>query len=200
MTERSWKSRLKSIQSDISSALLPVGAFCQDLWRRSRLSEDWSGTGETLGVYWRVYGGRRALIRSPALIFSVFASLLCYPLWWSERSSALVLSVVPNLLGFSIGAMAVVLAFPTTTVFNIITEDGREDSYYLDLVTKFVHFVFVQVSALMFALFAMASSFFLFSYLALLGLFYAVATGAMTAIALFEVAIFYNSSQSNPED
>lgn len=96
--------------------------------------------------------------------------------------------------------MAVVLAFPTTTVFNIITEDGREDSYYLDLVTKFVHFVFVQVSALMFALFAMASSFFLFSYLALLGLFYAVATGAMTAIALFEVAIFYNSSQSNPED
>ncbi|MHC2400302.1 hypothetical protein ACVMGC_004846 [Bradyrhizobium barranii subsp. barranii] len=52
----------------------------------------------------------------------------------------------------------------------------------------------------MFALFAMASSFFLFSYLALLGLFYAVATGAMTAIALFEVAIFYNSSQSNPED
>jgi hypothetical protein len=127
--------------------------------------------------------------------------LLCFPQWWSDRLAApLVLSVVPNLLGFSIGAMAVVLAFPTTTVFKIITEGGREDSYYLDLVTKFVHFVFVQVSALIFALFASASSFFLFSYLALLGLFYAIGTGAMTAIALFEVAIFYNSSQSGSED
>jgi hypothetical protein len=106
---------------------------------------------------------------------------------------------VPNLLGFSIGAMAVVLAFPTTTVFKIITEDGRDDSYYLDLVAKFAHFVFVQVSALVFALIATAFPFFLFSYLALLALFYAAATAAMTAIALFEVAIFYNNSQA-PEE
>ncbi|MGJ5065507.1 hypothetical protein [Bradyrhizobium oligotrophicum] len=96
--------------------------------------------------------------------------------------------------------MAVVLAFPTTSVFKIITEEGREDSYYLDLVAKFVHFVLVQVSALLFALFATAFSLFLFSYLALLCLFYSVGSGVMTALALFEVAIFYNSSQSNPED
>ncbi|MCK1541594.1 hypothetical protein IVB12_06260 [Bradyrhizobium sp. 179] len=107
---------------------------------------------------------------------------------------------MPNLLGFSIGAMAVVLAFPTTSVFKIITENGREDSYYLDLVAKFVHFVLVQVSALVFALFATASSFFLFSYFALLGLFYAAGTGVMTAIALFEVAIFYNASQAHDDD
>jgi hypothetical protein len=96
--------------------------------------------------------------------------------------------------------MAVVLAFPTTAVFKIITEGGREDSYYLDLVAKFVHFVIVQVSALLFALVATAFSFFLFSYLALLCLFYAIGTGIMTAIALFEVAIFYNSSQSDEDE
>lgn len=91
--------------------------------------------------------------------------------------------------------MAVVLAFPTTKIFEIITEGGREDSYYLDLITKFVHFVFVQISALMLALFASAFPFFLFSYFALLFLFYSIASGAMTAIALFDVAVFYNKSQ-----
>jgi hypothetical protein len=92
--------------------------------------------------------------------------------------------------------MAVVLPFPTTTVFEIITEEGREDSYYLDLVAKFAHFVFVQVSALVCALIATAFPFFLFSFLTLSALFYAIGTGAMTALALFEVAVFYNKSQS----
>jgi hypothetical protein len=105
-------------------------------------------------------------------------------------------SIVPNLLGFSIGAMAVVLAFPTTTIFKIIAEEGREDSYYMDLVAKFAHFVFVQVFALIVALIATAFPLFVFSFLALLALFYAIGTGAMTALALFEVAIFYNKSQS----
>jgi hypothetical protein len=151
-------------------------------------------------VYWRIYGGSRSLFRSPAFLLSVLCSTICYPLWVGNLSAPMVLSVVPNLLGFSIGAMAVVLAFPTTTVFEIITEGGREDSYYLDLITKFVHFVFVQVLALFSALFASAFSFFVFSYLALLFLFYAIATGVMTALALFEVAIYYNSSQSLPVD
>lgn len=92
--------------------------------------------------------------------------------------------------------MAVVLAFPTTAIFEIIAEEGREDSYYLDLVAKFVHFVFIQVTALVSALLASAFPFFGFSYLALLGLIYSIATAAMTALALFEVGLFYNKSQS----
>src|ERR1700730_6861274 len=82
-------------------------------------------TGETLLIYWNVYGRSRALYRSPAFLFSIIASIVCFPIWVRNSSSGLVFSIVPNLLGFSIGAMAVVLAFPTTTVFKIITEDGR---------------------------------------------------------------------------
>ncbi|MHC2286827.1 hypothetical protein [Bradyrhizobium barranii] len=92
--------------------------------------------------------------------------------------------------------MAVVLAFPTSKIFDVIAEDGRDDSYYVDLAAKFVHFVFVQVLALVFALIATAFPFFLFSLLALVALFYAVATAVMTALALFEVAMIYNKSQS----
>lgn len=135
-------------------------------------------------------------MRSPALLFSVVASVACFPIWTANASAGYVFSIVPNLLGFSIGAMAVVLAFPTTTVFEIIAEEGREDSYYLDLVAKFVHFAFVQVAAIFLALIATAFPIFVFSCLTLAALFYAVATGAMTALALFEVAIFYNKSQS----
>lgn len=92
--------------------------------------------------------------------------------------------------------MAVVLAFPTSKIFDVIAEDGRDDSYYLDLAAKFVHFVFVQVFALVLALISTALPFFLFSLFALIALFYAIATAAMTALALFEVAMIYNKSQS----
>jgi hypothetical protein len=173
-----------------------VAAFSRDLWQRSQLSDDWSGTWQTLSVYWQVYGGSRALFRSPAFLASIIISTVCFPIWTQNLSAGYVFSVVPNLLGFSIGAMAIVLAFPTTKIFEIITEEGRDDSYYLDLAAKFCHFVFVQVSALIFALVATAFPFFLISFLALSALIYAIGTGAMTALALFEVAIFYNKSHS----
>jgi hypothetical protein len=173
-----------------------VGAFCRGSWQQSRLSDDWSGTLDTLGSYWRVYGGWRALVRSPALWASVALALVSFPLWLQNTSAGYVFSIVPNLLGFSIGAMAVVLAFPTSEIFNIIAEGGREDSYYLDLVTKFVHFVIIQVLSLVLALLTAAFPFCLFSLLTLMLLYYAVITAIMTALALFDVAIFYNSSES----
>lgn len=200
MTEKNWRSRLKNILSASSLAWAKVAASCRDLWQRSRLSDDWSGTKETIVTYWRVYGGIRALLRSPAFLFSLLLAVICFPTKLVSSSAGYVLSIVPNLLGFTIGAMAIVLAFPTTTVFEIIAEDGRDDSYYLDLATKFVHFAFVQIAALFLALAATAFPISIFCWLALVALFYAIATGAMTALALFEVAIFYNKSQSPNDD
>jgi hypothetical protein len=95
--------------------------------------------------------------------------------------------------------MAVVLAFPTSAIFNVIAEGGRDDSYYLDLAAKFVHFVIVQVLSLVLALLTTALPFCLLSLLTLILLYYAVMTAIMTALALFDVAIVYNSSES-PED
>ena len=138
-------------------------------------------------------------MRSPVLWLAVLLALLCFPIWTKNDAAALTFSIVPNLLGFSIGAMAVVLAFPTSSIFEIIAENGREDSYYLDLTSRFIHFIFVQVLALLIAVVAAAFSFCPISFLALASLIYAVMTAAMTALALFDVALFYNQSQKPKE-
>jgi hypothetical protein len=134
-------------------------------------------------------------LRSPAFLGAIIVSLICYPLWLNNVVAALTFSIVPNLLGFSIGGMAVVLAFPTTPIFDLISEDGRDDSYYLDLAAKFVHFVFVQVAALVSAFIASAWSISALSFVALVTLVYAILTAALTALTLFEVAMIYNRSK-----
>lgn len=91
--------------------------------------------------------------------------------------------------------MAVVMAFPTTQMFDLIAEGGRDDSYYMDLIVRFAHFIFVQVAALLFALVAIYSSLFVLQALSLLLLIYAILNAALTGIALFEVALFYNQSK-----
>jgi hypothetical protein len=95
--------------------------------------------------------------------------------------------------------MAVVLAFPATAVFEVIVEEGRDDSYYLDLISKLAHFIFVQVAALLAAFLAAAFPHAIVSLVSLIVLLYAISTAAMTALALFDVAMIYNRSQSPKE-
>lgn len=172
-----------------------MGRLCRDCWRRSGFSSDWEGLVDGVKTYWRVYGGRRAIVRSPAALGAAVLATLAAPIWWSNSSAETALAIIPNLLGFSIGAMAIVLAFPTTEMFEVIAEDGREDSYYLDLAARLVHFIFVQVLTLISGIVTLAFPNFIFSYVTLFLLVYAILTAALTALALFEVAIFYNKSK-----
>lgn len=97
-------------------------------------------------------------------------------------------------MGFTLGAMAIVLAFPSSKLFSLFSENGRPDSYYLDLASKFVHFILVQALAIIFALLAKAYSNCIFSFFGFTLLLYVVACAVMTALALFGVAQLYNES------
>lgn len=125
---------------------------------------------------------------------------LLFPIWSDNQSSDLAFQIVPNLLGFSIGAMAIVLAFPSTAVFDVLAEDGREDSYYMELAARLVHFVFIQALTLVAALLARAFPFFLLSYVSLVLLTYAILSAALTALALYELAMIYNASKKKKPD
>jgi hypothetical protein len=96
--------------------------------------------------------------------------------------------------------MAIALAFPSVTTFSILAEKGREDSYYMDIASKFVHFVFVQVVAIGLALVAKAWCIAPFNFLGYWAMSYAVATGAATALSLFGVARIYNSYEGIRKD
>ncbi|MCB1443108.1 MAG: hypothetical protein KDJ72_08795 [Methyloceanibacter sp.] len=148
--------------------------------------------------YWDSYGGLKALSKSPYLWVSVIFTLVLFPGWMRVEGREVIadvtVSVAPSLLGFSIGAMAIVLAFSGSSFFEVLSEKGRYDSAYIDLTSKFVHFILVQCFAIAFALFSkLQLDSVLLSFLATLTLAYALATAVATALALFGTARIYNT-------
>lgn len=176
---------------------LIAAAVCLRGFLHSYVSDDLTGLKGEASGYWRSYGGWRAISRSPAVLLSVVVTFICIPYWkdgaWPDTTT----SVVPNLLGFTLGSMAVVLAFPSTRLFQLFAEDGRPDSYYLDLASKFVHFILVQVLAILIAFIGKAFCNVILGFIGFFMLTYSVSCAAMTAFALFGVAQIYNHPGAN---
>jgi len=96
---------------------------------------------------WRHYGGWREFLRSPYL-WSGFALALLLSLrsgcgwFWYESA----LGVLPNLLGFSLGGYAVLLAFGDKKFLNLIRGDfpGESNSPYMGVSASLAFFVVAQ--------------------------------------------------------
>lgn len=112
------------------------------------------------GRYWQAYGGGRALVRSPYLHLSLVLLALTYPIWSAPHWWDAVINVLPNLLGFTLGGFAMFLGFGDEKFRALLAEADDDDpeapSLYVGMCATFVHFILVQVLALLFALLAKA--------------------------------------------
>ena len=109
-----------------------------------------------LGRYWRGYGGAKALITSPYLWASVGISGLLFPHWSSPNWWNDVLSIMPNLLGFSLGGYAMWIAIGDDNFRKLISgEDEDGEPYpYMEVNAAFVHFIILQILSMILALIA----------------------------------------------
>lgn len=119
----------------------------------------YKGVFKILSSYWRAYGGWRALWRSPYWHAAILMTVLSFPMW--RTGSAwwdLVIGVMPNLLGFTLGGFAIFIGFGNEKFRTILIEETEKDvregrvSIYEELCATFVHFIVVQILALAFAL------------------------------------------------
>ena len=162
----------------------------------------WRNQKVIYGAYWELYGGAASLLMSPylhvALVLTVFCAIFLDP---SQLSiSDIAISIIPNLLGFTIGAMAIALAFSSAQTFKIVAEDGEPDSFFMKLMANLVHFIITQVLTLVFAILGKVINFSGFQYLTLGVLLYAVMVALAAGIQLFQAASVYNSAASLPVD
>ena len=182
--------------------------FCENIFSRNK-SQKIAFWIEING-YWKAYGGIRAIITSRWLFLSLLLTLILYPKWCFDDWTSLSLSILPSLLGFSIGAMAVIFTLPSTALFDFIAWKGN--SYYLEQAARFAHFVLVQITAILLSIFASTHyihhvpKFLAFSsdminiirnFIGFLTFIYALFTGAATVFSLFGVAMLYNQSKSH---
>lgn len=104
------------------------------------------------------------------------------------------------MLGFSMGGMAIMLAFSGSNAFKYIAQKGDQNSYFVTIVANFYHFIFFQTLAIMMAIvcktynlvWLSALSFWLFSY--------AVLVGVAVAGQLLRTAQIFNASASMDDD
>lgn len=109
--------------------------------------------------YWKVYGGIWSLLRSAYFWLAIVFSLLGVDIWWvsdektTPRWLNFSLDVTPSVLGFSLGGMAILLAFSTDRFLYAIKQGGKEDSYFMKVMASFFHLAIVQVVGLLAAIF-----------------------------------------------
>ncbi|WP_176428529.1 hypothetical protein, partial [Vibrio sp. V11_P1A41T118] len=110
--------------------------------------------------YWLAYGGWKALLTSRyfwgALILNTILFSTWYPIdskWWEQ-----VTSIIPNILGFTLGGFAMWVAIGDEKFKSLIAgaEDDEDDdiSPYMEVNATFTHFVLLQLIALVLAIVA----------------------------------------------
>ena len=118
--------------------------------------------------------------------------------WPADKAdfAALTISVIPNLLGFTVGALAILLAFSSSAIFSTVAEEGAPASLFMKMAANFVHFISVQILALMSAMTLNLTGSEWLKPLTAFFAFYGVLTVLSAGVQLFQVARIYNASAS----
>ncbi len=101
--------------------------------------------------YFKAYGGWSSVLHSPLFIFSLILSAISYHSWVEDRWTSVAQSIIPNLLGFSLGTYALLFSLMTSRLKRALKAVKNENNVtYLDEINAtFFHFIFVQVLSLM---------------------------------------------------
>jgi len=98
--------------------------------------------------YFSEYGGWAGLVGSPFFWAAIVITLALFPMWKTEWAAGAVLSAVPAMLGFSIAAFTFSLGIGTDEFKLLMGRRIKGTSITGVLSVSFVHFVVVQVLAL----------------------------------------------------
>ncbi|USD33957.1 MULTISPECIES: hypothetical protein [unclassified Vibrio] len=168
--------------------------------------------------YWSSYGGFKAIFTSGYFYASVLLAAVLYPHWSKVGWWDSVLSIMPNLLGFTLGGFAMWVAIGDEHFKATIagTSEDEDASPFMEVNATFAHFIFLQIVSILLALINKAYEitlpydhilvtlwggnlntatlvFYYFSYFVFI---YALVSALASVIALFTVSYWYDDYQS----
>ena len=129
---------------------------------------------------------------------------MAYPLWFNPSRPLewpnISISVLPSLMGFSIAGMTVLLAFSHPRSLSAITKSDESKSYFVKTFANMFHFLVVQATSLLLAVFGKAVDHVLLSYLGVLTLVYAILASLAVAGQLLNTARIINKAAAPKSD
>jgi hypothetical protein len=101
----------------------------------------------------RDYGGWAAIVQSPFLWISVVLSAVSYNAWISGAWASSTLSIIPNLLGFSLGTYALLFSLMSNRLKLALRaiKNSNGISYLNEINSTFLYFISVQILVLIWA-------------------------------------------------
>ena len=154
----------------------------------------------TYKLYWSLYGGRKALLSSPYIYIALLITILVNPFWGLDANGVrpwclVILGIVPNILGFSMGGMAITLSFVSHISFKTLTQSGSRSSIFMVMTANFFHFILMQTLAILLAI--LASAYPSYSFISFVGFWtfsYAILVSLATASQLLSSARIFNAT------
>jgi hypothetical protein len=125
------------------------------------LYSEYSDLWHDVRVYFACYGGVPKIIYSPYTHFALLLTLICWGQWHSTDWTAIPLSVLPALLGFTLAAYALLLGFGDESFRKFLASSGKPEQTGRDATSEttlmgvsaiFLHFVVVEIVALLCAI------------------------------------------------
>ncbi|HGH8119852.1 TPA: hypothetical protein ACJOG3_003647, partial [Vibrio cholerae] len=114
----------------------------------------YAGLKRLFSRYWVAYGGFKSILGSPYMHMSFFITLISSGIWLSPNWFEMPITVLPSIIGFSLGGYAIWLALGDDKFRASIsgkTKTGQESPFIIVNAT-FVHFIVLQIIALFLAL------------------------------------------------
>lgn len=99
------------------------------------------------------FGGCTALTRSLYLKAALIVTIFSWKIWTEGKYWELPISIMPNIIGFTLGGFAILLAFGDTKFMSIISYRSNEmHSPFYKLAVTFLIFILTQASSLIYAI------------------------------------------------
>jgi hypothetical protein len=167
--------------------------------------------GRSFSLYWKAYGGLSAVVTSPYVHLSIVITAISRA-WMSDLAWVDdCIAVVPSILGFSLGAFAIFLAFSDGGFLKIMTsrlgEATEQNSLYMQISGMFAHFMLAQTVAITLALIgrsfgvsepACNCMVLIFSGIGYAAFIYSLLTVVASAFTLLRFASLYQKYQRLP--
>lgn len=174
---------------------------------------------EVIVEYFYIYGGLKPLIRSASFLISIIATLISVKIWLTDEWWLIPISVLPNIIGFSIGGYAILVSFGDDKFKEGISgkDPGETDeSPYMHFNASMVHAIITQIISVVLALLFKGVSFISYyemsksggwhflmyvpgiavSFVCYFVFLYSLFLLIPMALNIFEVAKWYDSNQT----
>ena len=126
----------------------------------------YSGIRKIFKKYWKAYGEWPKLKGSPYLHLALLLTCITANSWLEKDWWDTVISTLPNLLGFTLAGFSMFIGFGDERFRAMLAEPDEDEvnqeeaTIYLQLCATFVHFILIQIMALIFALVAKSTFFY----------------------------------------